>query len=62
MVEEVGFKVGDQVRQLGKSRRSALKVTRVSPGGRFVICVPVIWDGRMFNIRADRLRKVADDG
>jgi len=52
-----GFKVGDRVQQLDKYRRGGLKITRISPGGRFVICVPVIWKGTMFNIRADRLRK-----
>lgn len=58
MDETVRLKPGDIVKQIGKSRRSNLKVTRVSPGGNFIICVPVVWNGRMYNIRADRLRKV----
>lgn len=52
------MKQGDIVQQIGKFRRGGLKITRVSPGGKFIICVPVFWDGRMFNIRADKLRKV----
>ena len=48
--------VGDAVKQTGKEHRGTLKITRVSPGGKSVICRDSI--GTIYWVRKDQLRRV----